>query len=121
MGDANFCRAVMESAAYLLRKNIERFTAGGPRLNRIVMSGGPTQSPVWTQIVADVTGIPLILGGGQCAGALGAAVMAGVGGGLFSDEKEGFRALKVESKTVEPNGRNKNIYDEFYSFSLWSF
>jgi sugar (pentulose or hexulose) kinase len=118
MGDANFCRAVMESAAYLLRKNIERFTAGEPRLNRIVMSGGPTQSPVWTQIVADVTGIPLILGGGQCAGALGAAVMAGVGAGVFKNEKEGFQTLKVESKTIEPDSQRKKIYDEFYSFSF---
>lgn len=114
MGDANFCRAVMESAAYLLRNNIEKFTSGGLKLNRIVMSGGPSQSPVWTQIVADVTGIPLILAGGQCAGALGAAVLAGVGAGIFKNEKEGFNVLKVDSKTVEPDSRRKSIYDEYY-------
>ncbi len=118
MGDVNFCRAVMESAAYMLRNKIEKFADGAHRLNRIVMSGGPSQSPVWTQIVADVTGIPLILAGGQCAGALGAAVMAGVGAGIFENEKDGFMTLKVESKTIEPEGRNKKIYDEYYSFSF---
>jgi sugar (pentulose or hexulose) kinase len=114
MGEEFFCRAVMESAAYLLRNKIGKLTDGGPGLNRIVMSGGPSQSPVWTQIVADVTGIPLILAGGQCAGALGAAVMAGVGAGTFKDENEGFQTLKVDSRTVEPDSTRKKAYDEFY-------
>lgn len=115
MGGEFFCRAVMESAAYMLRNNIERFTDGAHRLNRIVMTGGPSQSPVWTQIVADVTGIPLVLGGGQSAGALGAAVMAGVGAGIFGNEEEGFKSLKVESRTVEPDSGRKKIYDENYA------
>jgi sugar (pentulose or hexulose) kinase len=118
MGNEFFCRAVMESAAYMLRNKIGKFTNADHRLNRIVMAGGPSQSPVWTQIVADVTGIPLIVAGGQCAGALGAAVMAGVGAGIFRNEKEGFNTLKVESKTVEPYGRNKKIYDEYHGFSF---
>ncbi len=115
MGSDFFCRAVMESAAYMLRNKIEKITNGNLGLKRIVMSGGPSQSPVWTQIVADVTGIPLIIAGGQCAGALGAAVMAGVGAGIFRSEKEGFNTLKVDSKTVDPDSRNNKIYDEYYA------
>ncbi len=108
------CRAIMESAAYMLRRMCERYAGHAGAFKRIVMCGGPSQSRVWTQIVADVTGIPLEIAGGQASGAIGAAILAGVGSGIFKDERDGFNALKLTSRKVEPAAGVIKIYDGYY-------
>ncbi|HPN83845.1 MAG TPA: FGGY-family carbohydrate kinase, partial [Victivallales bacterium] len=110
----HLCRAVMESAAYMLRRKIESFSDCVPSLSKIVMCGGPSQSDTWTQIVSDVTGIPLSIAGGQSSGAIGAAIMAGVGAGVFGDLKTGFSCMKFKTKKIEPDKNAKNKYNEYY-------
>ena len=96
-------RAVMESAAFEMKEKIEQLSIVGIAAKNITMVGGPSESPVWTQIIADITGLELRLISGQAAGAIGAAIMAGIGVGIFKDEREGFELLGKEPRIVEPD------------------
>jgi len=82
---ANVSRAVMESAARLLNGKIIKLKAYGFRYDRAVMVGGPSRSAIWREIVAGVTGLD-VRAAGQSAGARGAAILAGIGTGLYCDE-----------------------------------
>jgi len=82
---ANLSRAVMEGAARLLNGKIMELKAYGFRYDRAVMVGGAAKSPVWPKIVEEMTGIGVTVGG-RSEGARGAALLAGVGMGLYRDE-----------------------------------
>ena len=111
-------RAVMEGPALRMRYHIERLTAAGIGAERIAMVGGPSESPVWPQIVAEITGLELKLINGQSAGAMGAAILAAVGAGLFRDEKEAFAAMGGEGTLITPSAEAIRAYDPIYQCFL---
>lgn len=84
---ANISRAVMESAARLLNAKVAELKEHGFRYDRAVMVGGPSKSPVWPGIVQEITGIDLAVGT-RSAGAAGAAILAGMGIGMYRDERD---------------------------------
>ncbi|NQT92000.1 MAG: hypothetical protein HQ559_04500, partial [Lentisphaerae bacterium] len=87
---ANVSRAVMESAARLLNEKIVELKEHGFHYSRAVMVGGPSNSPIWPGIVQEITGIDLTVGT-RSAGAGGAAVLAGIGVGLYRDEQDALK------------------------------
>jgi sugar (pentulose or hexulose) kinase len=68
-------RAVMEGAAMALNRHLPRLREHGFRFERAVLVGGPSKSPVWPGILAEMTGLELTVGSAQ-AGARGAALLA---------------------------------------------
>ncbi len=84
---ANLSRAVMEGAARLLDEKLLALGDQGMHFERAVMVGGPSASPLWTRIVAERLGLEVTVGG-RSAGALGAAMLAGIGAGLYRDEHD---------------------------------
>ena len=68
-------RAFLESVAFLLKVNLNILTKMGVAMERIISSGGGSRSPLWCQIKADVTGIPLTVSDVPEATALGAAIL----------------------------------------------
>jgi sugar (pentulose or hexulose) kinase len=104
----------MEAAVFELRLQIDRLAAAGITARRITMVGGPTESPIWPLIVAEVAGLPLRLINGQTAGAMGAAMLAAVGCGLFSDEREAFAAMGGRATLIEPEAAGVRRYAELY-------
>jgi len=83
-GRANISRAVMEGAARLLHEQLLALRTHGLRFDRAVMVGGPSRSPIWPGIVAEVTGLDITIGG-RTSGARGAALLAGIGVGLYPE------------------------------------
>ena len=73
---AQVSRAVMESAARLLNHKIQEMQAYGFLYDSAVMVGGPSKSPIWPKIVADITGIAVEVGN-HLSAAHGAAILAG--------------------------------------------
>jgi len=116
----NLSRALMEMVVFRLRSNIEKLSENGIAAKRIVMVGGPSESPIWPQITADITGLDLSLINGQSAGALGAAIMAGTGAGYFSNENEAFQAMSGPVVLIEPS-QNVEKYHLFYQEYLNRF
>ena len=82
---ADVSRAVMEGAARLLNEKIRNLTDLGFHYEKAVLVGGPSNSPIWPDIITETTGLDLTVGS-RTAGARGAAILAGIGAGLYRDE-----------------------------------
>ncbi len=80
----------MESAAYELSWALERVTAADIPIRKLWMVGGAAQSPLWPIILANVTGIPIQLPQYDNWPALGAAILAGYGVGVFESYGAGL-------------------------------
>jgi sugar (pentulose or hexulose) kinase len=104
----------MEGAALAARRKLRELSAAGIRARRLVMVGGPAESPVWPRIVAEVCGLQLALGGGQAAGAMGAAMLAAVGAGLHAGEREAFAAMGGRGASIRPEPAAVREYEEIY-------
>lgn len=108
----NLLRAVYEGVSYNIRWILEivekKFNFPLPVL-RVV--GGGARSEPWMQILADVTHRKVeTVRDSQEAGAVGAALVASVGLGIYPDFESLKRVVKIE-KVFEPQGKNEEIYD----------
>jgi xylulokinase len=109
-------RAVLEGCAYELRNYIEYVEGlfGKGQISEIKVLGGVAKSPLWRQMKADITKRDILLPKILDTGALGAAILAGVGTGVFKDFKEAVdKTVKIEEK-LEPRKENSEVYDRYY-------
>ncbi len=110
-----FYRAILENTAILVRSHIELVReATGHEPDELIFAGGASKSALWSQIVADVTGKPVKVPVVKEATALGAAILAGVGVGIWSSVEEAAAATVKWDKTYQPDPANKAVYDELY-------
>jgi len=75
--------AVMEGVSFVLRKNCDHIKANGVAPTAIIATGGGAKSPVWCQMQADITGIPVYIPKEKEAACLGAAIIAAVSAGAL--------------------------------------
>jgi D-xylulose kinase len=85
MSKAHITRAILESVAYMVNRNIEILRNEGIEISEIQILGGGSKSPLWVQIISDVTGIPVNTLMGSDHAAMGAALIAGTGIGIFEN------------------------------------
>ncbi len=111
---ADMARAVMESAAFELRWALEPTHAAGLPIDCLWMVGGAAQSPHWPQILADVTNIPIRLPQYHNWPALGAAVLAGVGCGVFESIADGLSHFPKPAPEIMPNVDLRSLYDNAF-------
>jgi len=105
-------RSLEENAAIVSSINLEKIEAfSGVAIEEIVFAGGASKGSLWSQILSDVTGKRVKIPKVTEATALGAAMAAGVGCGVYPDLKEAAKKLVVWDKTYEPNLQNTKIYD----------
>ncbi len=77
--------AVMEGVSFVLRKNCDHMADKGVCPTDIIATGGGSKSAVWCQLQADITGLPVRIPEEREAACLGAAMIAAVSSGRFSD------------------------------------
>ncbi|MCL5104796.1 MAG: FGGY-family carbohydrate kinase, partial [Armatimonadetes bacterium] len=77
-------RALLESVAFILKRNLDLLAGMGVPMERIISSGGGSKSALWCQIKADVTGLPVAATNLREATATGAAILAGQNLGWWS-------------------------------------
>ena len=82
---AHLFRAVIEGVSFGSELILETMRNNGFKPDRIVMAGGATRSPLWLQIHADVSNLPLTITKVPDAPSLGCAILAATGAGLFPD------------------------------------
>jgi xylulokinase len=92
--------------------------AGLPPFEKILTIGGSLQNSLLTQIKADVYSFPIRVNPVREAVSLGAALLAGLGCGLFSDPSAAVRVARREEIAVEPNAQDSKRlqarYQEVY-------
>lgn len=109
-------RAVMEGVAFALNEGIEVCEGLGLTARTVVASGGGAQSPLWRQIQADVFAKPVRVAKISEQAALGAAIAAGVGAGVFHSVEDGVAAVvQYQPGTVQPNHKAVATYQEYYA------
>lgn len=110
---AHIYRAMLEAVAYSLLHIIESMTYSDITLNKIVLVGGGAKSPLWKQIFADVTGLPILTPGKQAEAPLGDAFMAALGSGYVQNYNEIKDWVKM-SPPIEPNMDAHEQYMKYY-------
>ena len=111
-------RACMEGVALSLRHNLEVAKEAGAEVEVLRAMGGSANSLLWTQIKSDITGKPMIVPASDTATTLGAALLAGVGVGVYKDYDEAVSLTVKETRRHEPDPENKVIYDQTYQTYL---
>ena len=103
-GRAHLYRAVLEGVSFALKHNIDAGSQGAATLDdKLIVVGGAAHSPLWMQIIADVTGYQVYTIAENVEAALGAALLAALGAGLISREtaQQGWVTL-VPRSTPQP-------------------
>ncbi|MBQ0031429.1 MAG: carbohydrate kinase, partial [bacterium] len=103
--------ACLEGVAYEMRLNKDRLAESGVCYNRLVATGGGARSKVWTQIKADVLGVPVVSLETDDAGTVGCAMLAGVAVGVFRDLSEARNTMVREIDSYEPDQKRQSEYD----------
>lgn len=109
---ADMARAVLEGVAFEVRWALDTVRQAGLPVEQVWLSGGASQSPVWPQILANVSGLPFTLTDYGHWPALGAAVLAGTGAGMFGTLAEGIARLQPPGRQVVPADEQCAFYDE---------
>ena len=110
---AHMFRAVLEGVAYAMRYSLEAAWETGLKINRATLVDGGARSPLWRQIIADVTGVRMSYIPGAQGAPLGDAILAGLGTGVVRDHRV-IEAWLGEKVPVEPNEANGEVYSRYY-------
>jgi len=112
---AHFVRAIMESVAYMLKKNLDIVEELGVTVDEVRSMGGGARSDLWLKIKADVLQKPVTAVEVEEAACLGAALTAAVATGFFADLEEGVSQMVCLRETIEPARDHREAYHDGYS------
>ena len=111
---ADMVRAILEGAAFGLRHNLEAAAAAGFRARTLKCVGGGARSPVWNQIKADVTGMPILLPVAATGAPLGDALAVGVGTGVYASFAAAVARISRIQREFRPDPALAERYDRLY-------
>lgn len=114
-GRPDFVRAALEGVAFNLRAIRDAIPEASRSGEPIRSTGGTARSPLWNQIKATVLHQPLQLLEETESAALGAAILAGVGAGVFARVDEGCAAMVRTGPLIEPADDLIPLYDSAYT------
>lgn len=110
---ASMFKSLQENACIVSSINLDKIKAfSGVEIDSIVFAGGASKGALWCQTLADVTGCSIKIPKVTEATALGAAMSAGVGAGIYNDLASAASELVAWDKEYQPNMENKKLYDE---------
>jgi D-xylulose kinase len=104
-------RAILEGVCYDIRTNLEVMRELGLAASEVRVTGGAARSEVWMQIQADVLGVPVVRTSMEEATALGAAILACKGVGVFSSVAEAAERMVRPLPPLQPSQSNRAVYD----------
>jgi xylulokinase len=109
----DIAKGALEGVAYYLKENVDNLPKSLP-IEGFRVVGGGSRSEAWVGLLADIFGRPFTRTQENEAGALGAAIIAGVGAGRFADFREGASAMVRLTDTVEPDLSKGRGYEANY-------
>lgn len=111
----HLARAVMEGVSFALLQCAELCMSLGLSAELFIASGGGSHSPIWVQMLSDIFARPFCVSETKEQAATGAAMCAGVGGGIWPNLEEASHAVvKLSARRYEPNAKNADIYRDYY-------
>lgn len=115
-----FNRAIMEGCGYGLRQLCEiAESVTGQNLKEFSSIGGGAKSELWAHIKADITGKDIVILDMNDMAPVGAALLAGVGAGIFKDAAEASEHVeKKVYKKIESSNEYKDVYEKGYQIYI---
>lgn len=107
-------RAVMEGVTYSLRDCLSVFDEMSIHPTELMACGGGGKSPLWRQMMADTFNRDISVPNTNEGASLGAAILAGVGSGIYKTVPEACRAIIRSDGTSKPIAENTAAYDKVY-------
>jgi xylulokinase len=111
---AHVIRAILEGVAFSLRDTFEIFRELNVPVETIRLGGGGARSSLWRQIQADVYGHEVEMVDAEEGAAYGAALLAGVGGGIWPSVDAACAAVVRVADRVAPEPVNQSLLDKQY-------
>lgn len=109
----HFIRAIMEGVAYDLRQSLD-IIREKVNISELRAIGGGAKSKIWIQIKSNIYNIPMVTLKNFEGGAVGAAILAGVGVKLFKNEKEAVKRMIKKDNKIFPSNREVVLYRQYY-------
>lgn len=113
-GEGHMLRALFEGVAFEHKRHIDVLRSAGLPFHSAILSGGGARSPIWPQMFADILDMPIAVAACAETGALGAAIAAGVGVGIFADLEGGVSAMARPGATYAADATMTAHYAERY-------
>ncbi|MCR4436020.1 MAG: xylulokinase [Clostridiales bacterium] len=111
---ANMIRAVMEGVAFSQLECVDVFKEMQVSVEDMIACGGGARSPLWRQMLSDLYGCPVSTVQSDEGPAFGAAILAGVGAGIYASVEKACDSL-VKKKSIQyPNLSTRKQYKEYY-------
>ena len=107
-------KGILEGTTYYLRECVDMLPATGISIQDYRVVGGGSKSDAWIQMCADIMGKPFHRPAITEAGALGAAILAGVGSNIFPDFAIGVQTMVKSGQVFDPNPTQMERYTERY-------
>jgi xylulokinase len=111
---SDISRAIFEGITYEARFIIESLESSGIEIKELVVTGGGAKSEFWLQLKADITGKRILLPKVTEASLLGAAVLAGVGSGIYQNVESAVDRVFEATISYEPNPALVATYDQYF-------
>ena len=108
-------RAVMEGVSYSLRDCLEILKEMGVDVSDMAACGGGGSSPLWRSMLADIYNCPIKTASSKEGPALGVAILAGVGAGIYPSVEEACDSMIHYNPAQAPDPENVPKYDKMYS------
>jgi len=109
-GKTELAKAVLEGLTYELRINLDLLREGGIDIGELRAIGGGARSDLWLQLKADITGIPVVRPRVTEAACWGAAILAGVGAGIYASATQASEEMLVLEQRFEPDSERQVQY-----------
>lgn len=113
-GREDIIRAVLEGIAMQICRFVHDHRRINGEVRELRLFGGGAKSAIWCSIIADMTGCDVVLTKTHETGNLGAAIIAGVGAGVYESYEQAARSMGVAADRVKPNAENHKIYRGVY-------
>jgi xylulokinase len=117
---ADLVRAALEGIAIELTLAIGALRSGGCPISTATVAGGGTRSPWWMQLKADLLGIPVQVAQVPEPGTLGAAMLAGVGAGVYGSVAEAAAQARMARRFEPDEGRASRYKGKLTRHRYWA-
>jgi xylulokinase len=113
-GSDEVVRSVFEGIAYQIRENLCAMDKSYKKIRELCLFGGGSNSRVWNQIIADVTGKRVTIPYTPETACVGAAILAGLGADVYLSAEDAIRVLAIKDM-YEPVAEASRLYNEKFN------
>ena len=115
--ESDFYQAVYEGLCFETKLVLEKLVTYSPK--RIIVIGGGSRNSHWMQTKADILQVPIEISSVHEATALGAAMLAGIGAGIYKDVADAVSKVSKKNTIITPNHSLDEMYkDKFNTYKL---